>query len=101
MPAPFLSCSLLVDCGKLGEDGSGRVLYFRFMKLHIAAICFTERELELYVSQLQSQGFESLSEVKKAEDGSFYRILAKASKFDLPVAAKAVLQQDAALAVVG
>jgi len=59
------------------------------MKMHIAAICYTERELENYVLQLQSQGFESLSDVKKAEDGSYYRIMAKGSKFDAPLSEKA------------
>ncbi len=60
--------------------------------MHIAAICYTERELDTYVSQLKSQGFESLSEVKKAEDGSFYLVMAKASKFDTPAAEKAATQ---------
>lgn len=66
------------------------LLYFRSMKMHIAAICFNERELDMYVSQLKTQGFESLSEVKKAEDGTFYRVMAKASKFEVPVQEKAV-----------
>lgn len=65
--------------------------------MHIAAICFNERELELYISQLKSQGFESLSDVKKAEDGSFYLVMAKASKFDLPVQEKAVVQPAVAV----
>ena len=56
--------------------------------MHIAAICYTERELDTYVSQLKLQGFESLSEVKKAEDGSFYLVMAKASKFDTLAAEK-------------
>ena len=60
--------------------------------MHIAAIGFNERELELYVSQLKTQGFESLSDVKKAEDGSFYQALARTSKFDVPLQAKAVIQ---------
>ncbi len=65
--------------------------------MHIAAICYTERELENYVLQLQSQGFESLSDVKKAEDGSYYRVMAKASKFDVPLPERAAL--TAAVAV--
>ena len=65
------------------------------MKMHIAAICYTERELDLYVSQLKSQGFESLSEVKKAEDGSFYLVMAKSSKFDLPLTDKAAIVLEA------
>ena len=60
--------------------------------MQIAAICFNERELELYVSQLISLGFERLSEVKKAEDGSFYLAMAKASRFERPVPEKAVEQ---------
>ena len=47
------------------------------MKLHLAAIAFNEKELEAYVSQLKSQHFESISEVKKAEDGTYYQVLAK------------------------
>lgn len=70
-------------------SASVALLYFRSMKMHIAAIGFNERDLELYVSQLKTQGFESLSEVKKADDGSFYRVMAKASKFELAVTAKA------------
>ncbi len=60
--------------------------------MHIAAICFNERELEMYVSQLKLQGFESISEVKKAEDGTFYQAMAKASKFENPVQEKAAIQ---------
>jgi hypothetical protein len=62
------------------------------MKMHIAAICYNERELDMYVSQLKSQGFESLSEVKKAEDGTFYQVMARASKFEVPVQEKVVLE---------
>lgn len=47
------------------------------MKLHLAAIAFNEKELETYVSQLKSQNFETVSDVKKAEDGSCYQVLAK------------------------
>ena len=62
------------------------------MKMQIAAICHNERELELYVSQLKDQGFESLSEVKKAEDGTFYQAMAKASKFESPIQEKVAQQ---------
>ena len=65
--------------------------------MQIAAICYNERELELYISQLKSQGFESLSNVKKAEDGSFYLAMAKASKFEIPVQEKTALQPEVAL----
>lgn len=61
------------------------------MKMHIAAICYNERELDSYISQLKSQGFESVSDVKKAEDGTYYLAMAKASKFDMPVPEKAVI----------
>jgi hypothetical protein len=60
------------------------------MKMQIAAICFNERELELYVGQLKEKGFETLSEVKKAEDGSFYQAMAKASKYESPAAERVV-----------
>ena len=63
------------------------------MKMQIAAIGYNERELDAYVSQLRSQGFESLSEVKKADDGSFYQTMAKASKFEAPLPEKAAFQQ--------
>ena len=66
--------------------------------MHIAVIGYNERELDVYVSQLQAQGFESLSDVKKAEDGSFYRAMAKGSKFDSPVTEKAALQAPEAIA---
>jgi hypothetical protein len=62
------------------------------MKMHIAAIGYNERELEMYVGQLKTQGFESLSEVKKAEDGSYYQVLARTSKFEMPLPEKAALQ---------
>lgn len=73
------------------------LLYFRSMKMQIAAICFNERELELYISQLRSQGFESLSDVKKAEDGSYYLTMTKGSKFEMPVPEKTALQPEVAL----
>ena len=47
------------------------------MKLHLAAIAFNERELEAYVSQLKTQHFEPVSDAKKADDGSFYQVMAK------------------------
>ena len=50
------------------------------MKQHLAAICFNEKELEQYVNQLRSQVFEALSDIKKAEDGSFYQAMAKTLK---------------------
>jgi hypothetical protein len=50
------------------------------MKLHLAAIAFNERELELYVTQLKGQRFEAVSEVKKADDGTFYQVMAKMVK---------------------
>jgi hypothetical protein len=62
------------------------------MKMHLAAIGYNERELELYVSQLKSQGFESIGAVTKAEDGSFYLPMAKLSKFEMPVAPEAAVQ---------
>ena len=67
--------------------------------MQIAAIGFNERELELYVSQLRNQGFESLSDVKKAEDGTFYRAMAKASKFESPVQEKMTVTNETVLAV--
>ena len=54
-----------------------KALYLVVMKLHLAAIAFNEKELETYVSQLKSQSFETVSEVKKAEDGSWYQVLAR------------------------
>lgn len=77
----------------MGAAGSYSLLYFRRMKMQIAAIGFNERELDVYVSQLRSQGFESLSEVKKADDGSFYQTMAKASKFETHLPEKTAFQQ--------
>ena len=48
--------------------------------MHLTAICYNERELEVYVNQLQSQGFESLSDAKKSDDGTYYQAMAKTSK---------------------
>ncbi len=79
-------------CGKLLIFRLPQLLYFRCMKMQIAAICFNERELDLYVTQLNGQGFESLSEVKKAEDGTWYIVMARPSKYDSPVVAKAPAQ---------
>ena len=53
------------------------------MKQHLAAIAFNERELEAYVSQMKAQRFETVSEVKKAEDGTWYQVLAKTVKTDV------------------
>ena len=50
------------------------------MKQQLAAIAFNERELEAYVRQLKAQNFETVSDVKKAEDGTFYQVLAKTVK---------------------
>ena len=50
------------------------------MKLHLAAIAFNERELETYVAQLKGQRFEAVSEVKKADDGTYYQVMAKTVK---------------------
>ena len=50
------------------------------MKMHLTAICYNERELEVYVNQLQSQGFESLSDAKKSDDGTYYQAMAKTAK---------------------
>ena len=50
--------------------------------MHLTAICYNERELEVYVSQLQSQGFESLSDAKKSDDGTFYQAMAKTTKIE-------------------
>lgn len=69
--------------------------YLVSMKLHLAAIAFNERELETYVSQLKSQSFETVSDVKKAEDGSFYQVLAKAVKGEsLPLQSKTTLSEE-------
>lgn len=62
--------------------------------MHIAAIGFNERELELYVGQLKTQGFESLSDVKKAEDGSFYQALARVSKYEATIREKPAVQAE-------
>lgn len=67
--------------------------------MQIAAIGFNERELDAYVGQLRTQGFEALSEVKKADDGSFYQTLAKASKFEAPMQEKVSLQHADAMPV--
>lgn len=52
------------------------------MKLHLAAIAFNENELEAYVAQLKRQSFETVSDVKKADDGTWYQALAKTVKQD-------------------
>ena len=60
------------------------------MKQQLAAIAFNERELEAYVTQLKTQRFETVSEVKKAEDGTWYQVLAKTVKTETIVPPKAV-----------
>ena len=60
------------------------------MKQHLAAIAFNERELEAYVSQLKTQRFETVSEIKKAEDGTWYQVMAKTVKSEVFVPQKAV-----------
>ena len=60
------------------------------MKQHLAAIAFNERELEAYVSQLKMQRFETVSEVKKSEDGTWYQVLAKTVKVEAIIPPKAV-----------
>jgi len=71
--------------------------YLVSMKLHLAAIAFNEKELETYVSQLKSQRFETVSDVKKAEDGSFYQVLARAVKSEglLPQSKRVVSEEPA------
>ena len=68
------------------------------MKLHLAAIAYNERELETYVSQLKAQRFESVSDVKKADDGTYYQVMAKTVKepVSIPKAApvEAVVEQS-------
>ena len=59
------------------------------MKLHLAAIAFNERELETYVSQLKGQRFEAVSEVKKADDGTYYQVMAKTVKENIVIPQKA------------
>lgn len=54
------------------------------MKQHLTAIAFNEKELESYVSQLLTGGFETISEVKKAEDGTYFQALAKGNKQEVP-----------------
>jgi hypothetical protein len=58
------------------------------MKRFLAAIAYTQKELELYVSQLKGQGFEPLSEVKKAADGTFYQAVAKTVRQDIAAATR-------------
>lgn len=61
------------------------------MKLHLAAIAFNEKELDTYVSQLISGGFEPVSDVKKADDGTYFQALAKTVRTEsLPALAKPV-----------
>ena len=60
------------------------------MKQHLAAIAFNERELEAYVTQLKTQRFETISEAKKAEDGTWYQVLAKTVKAEAIIPPKPV-----------
>ena len=60
------------------------------MKQHLAAIAFNEKELEAYVSQLKTQRFETVSEIKKAEDGTFFQLLAKTVKEEFVLPKKTV-----------
>jgi hypothetical protein len=60
------------------------------MKQHLTAIAFNERELEAYVAQLKAQRFETVSDVKKADDGTWYQVLAKTVKAEAIVPPKAV-----------
>jgi hypothetical protein len=68
------------------------------MKLHLAAIAYNEKELETYVSQLKAQRFESVSEVKKADDGTYYQVMAKTVKEPVsipkPAPVEAVVEQS-------
>ena len=61
------------------------------MKLHLAAIAYNEKELETYISQLKIQHFEAVSEVKKAEDGTVYQVMAKTVKENFATLPKAVV----------
>ncbi|HEX8315097.1 MAG TPA: hypothetical protein VF609_08895 [Flavisolibacter sp.] len=68
------------------------------MKLHLAAIAFNEKELEAYIIQLKTQRFEAVSEVKKAEDGTFYQVMARTVKENTPSSAKAIIPAEEAVA---
>lgn len=50
------------------------------MKQHLAAIAYNEKELEAYVSQMKSFHFEPASDVKKADDGTYYQVMARTVK---------------------
>lgn len=63
--------------------------------MHIAAICFNEQELEMYVGQLKLQGFESLSDAKRADDGTYYQAMARTAKSEAVQPGKAVAEQPA------
>ena len=63
------------------------------MKLHLAAIAYNERELDTYVSQLKSQHFEAISDVKKADDGTFYQVMAKTVKETIALPKQAVVAE--------
>lgn len=66
------------------------------MKRFLAAIAYTQKELELYVGQLKGQGFESLSEVKKATDGTFYQVMGKTVRQDIAAPARKKDDEQAA-----
>ena len=66
------------------------------MKLHLTAIAFNEKELESYVAQLKSQSFETVSDVKKAEDGAYYQAMAKTVRLE-PMPPAQYAQIDATL----
>lgn len=63
-------------------------MYLAYMKQHLTAIAFNEKELESYVSQLKGQRFETVSDVKKSEDGTFYQALAKTVRQEAATAPK-------------
>lgn len=73
-------------CKKSGERPGLRTrffvrgVYLGRMKLYLAAVAVNERELETYVLQLRAGGFETVSDVKKSEDGTCYQALAKRSR---------------------
>jgi hypothetical protein len=64
------------------------------MKQQLAAIAYSEKELEAYVSQLKNLHFESISDVKKAEDGTYYQVMAKTVRENavVPKAAAAIVE---------
>lgn len=65
------------------------------MKLHLAAIAFNEKELDAYVSQLKNQHFEAVSDIKKAEDGTFYQVMAKTVRENATVPKTSIVAVEA------